>query len=344
LNALEISHSSTWFGMFSRRLDWINVKMTAECLMRLPVTWRDFWRLYRSYRPDIVYFANHHEIILLWPLLVWIRRKVVCHMHDPPPAIGFQKVSFFLWRRGVGRFLFISHSARERLTALGPIGAADIVVHNGVHVSPLVMPRRRVDRFCRRFGWPDDSIIVGISGQINFHKGQEDFIAAADIARTKNPNLRFVIGGRGPDDFIAKLGEHIAARSLETYVQFSGWLANVAEFYEAVDVFVLASRHEEGFGLVVAEAGERGLPVIATRSGGALEVVVDEVTGILVDKQAPRDLADAMIRLANDEQLREQMGRNARERMLSEFDLAVQVDRVARFFEKIGRENNPLIG
>lgn len=329
LDALQIPHSSTWLGMFSRRLDWTSMKMVAECLLRLPGAWFDFWRLYRSFRPDIVYLANHHEAILLLPVLLWIRRKVVCHIHDPPPAIAFQKLSFSLWRRGVGQFFFISRSARERLGRLGPLGAADIVIHNGVDVRPLSTPRERTDSFCRCFDWPNDCVIFGISGQISAHKGLDDFVDAAGIAHRMNRKVRFVIGGRGREDYVSDLRGRVQAHGLDNYIKFVGWLPHVVDFYEAIDVFVLASRHEEGFGLVVAEAGERGLASIVTPSGGVLEIMIDQETGILVDKQSPEAMAEAMLRLAADRPLREAMGKRARERVTREFTLSRQADRIS---------------
>src|SRR5271169_1521108 len=148
LDALGIPHTSTWIGMFSRKLDWVNLRMTLHCLVKLPAAWLRFLGLYFSFRPNIVYLANHHEIILFWPLLVWIRRRVVCHMHDPPPAIPFQRLTFSVWRCAVGRFLFISNNVRERTAQLGPLGNKDLVIHNGVHVQPLALPRNRTERFC----------------------------------------------------------------------------------------------------------------------------------------------------------------------------------------------------
>jgi glycosyltransferase involved in cell wall biosynthesis len=333
LDALGIPRSSTWLGMFSRKLDWRNVRMTAECLMKLPVAWRDFARLYRSFRPDIVWLANHHEIILLWPLLLPIRGKVVCHMHDPPPAIPFQKASAALWRRAVGRFLFISDSARQRMAALVAPTPRDAVIHNGVAAAEAA-PGPRTLRFCEDFGWPDDVVIFGVTGQLGSHKGHDDFIEAAALMRERAPLARFVIGGRGSADERSRLAARVRRRELDDIVGFCRWLPEARDFYEAIDVLVLPSRHDEGFGLVLAEAGARGVPAVATRSGGAVEIVEDNVTGLLVGKQAPQELAAAMLRLATDEAARRAMGRRARQRIATHFDLATQADRVAVWLER----------
>lgn len=329
LDKLGITRSSTWLGMFSRRLDLRNLKMSLACLIRLPQAWLAFVRLYRALQPDVVYLANHHEAILLWPVLVWVRRKVVCHMHDPPPDLPFQRVSFRWWRRAVGRFLFVSKSARERLERLGPLANSDRVIHNGVAVQPLARPRRRTDRFTRMFDWPDDAIIVGITGQLNANKGHADLLAAAAIVcRGSSPLVRFVIGGRGPPAYIADLNREIAECRLQDRVGLSGWAERASDFYEAIDVLVLASRHEEGFGLVLAEAGERGLAVIATASGGATEVVRDHITGIIVSKGNPRELADAISRLTRNSTMRDTMGRAARDHISENFNLISQSHRI----------------
>jgi len=325
LDTLGLPYSATWLGMFSRRLDPHNLKMTLHCLFKLPIAWWDFWRTYRRFRPDVIYLANHHEMILLWPLLLLLRQKVVCHMHDPPPAIPFQKMSFAVWRLAVGRFFFISENVRERTALLGPPGPNDIVVHNGIRVAPLAWPRVRDGRFAREFDWPADSIVVGITGQMTETKGHEDFVAAARMCAEENPRLRFVIGGKLLEPMATRLQAQVREHGLEAKAKFSGWLPSPQDFFSAVDVLVLASRHDEGFGLVVAEAMERGAVAVSTRSGGATEIIEDGVSGLLIQKQAPREMADRLLRLAGDEALRSRLARAGRLRVEQHFDLVRQV-------------------
>lgn len=331
LAAAGIPYSLTWFGMFSRRLDRENLRMTLECLRRLPGSYWDFLKLYFRMRPDIVYLANHHEIILLFPILIWMRHKVVCHMHDPPPAIPFQKLTFFFWRMAVSRFVFISRSVRERTALLGPLTSRDVVIHNGVKVSPLREPRARAHTFRDMFGWPQDCVIFGMTGQIAETKGHEDFLEAVRIAHLADPRIRAVIGGRGDPTYTDHLKALVRDRGMQGYVGFAGWLPSVEDFYEAIDVFVLASRHDEGFGLVLAEAGERGLPAVITPSGGAAEVAQPDRTALVVPFRAPAEMAGAMTHLAQDDVLRAQMGRQARAHIEAAFDLDVAVARFVAF-------------
>lgn len=326
LDALGIPHSSTWLGMFSRKVDRRNLAMTLECILKLPIAWYDILRIYKSFRPDLIYLANYHEAILLWPLLLWIRCKVICHMHDPPPLITFQKLMFLFWRQVISRFLFISKDVRMRMARLGSLRSIDAVIYNGVEVAPLHLPRRRSNRFCEMFGWSERSVIFGITGQLIPSKGQEEFVEAACLAYLSNERTKFVIGGRGPDQFVRQLQKLVVDRGMSELIGFSDWLPKPIDFYEAIDVLVVASRHEEGFGLVLAEAAERGVPAIATLSGGAVEVLLDNKTGILVKKNDVKSLANAMVRFAGDEALRLQMGRQARGRVKCEFNLGLQAD------------------
>ncbi|MEP7305882.1 MAG: glycosyltransferase family 4 protein [Acidobacteriota bacterium] len=298
--------------------------------MKLPIAYYDVIRLTRRMRPDVIFVANYHEVILLWPLLIMLRRKVVCHMHDPPPAILFQKLSFCLWRLAIGRFICISTNVRERLSRLGNLSSRDMVLHNGVEVSGLTLPRRRSDRLCGQFGWPETVLVVGITGQMSAHKGHEDVLEAFRLLTQECANLRLVIGGKQQEPFFSHLQRRLERDGIRTLVGFAGWLSRSQDFFEAIDIFVMASRHEEGFGLVVAEAGERAVPVVCTRSGGAVEVILDGQSGILVDKNNPGEMAAAIKRLARNSQLRMEMGEAGRRIVLQHFNLDDQARELAR--------------
>jgi glycosyltransferase involved in cell wall biosynthesis len=337
LDGLRVPYSSTWLGMFSRNLDRRNLKMTVACLLKLPVAWWDFLRLYQFFRPDVIYLANYHEVILLWPLLFWLRQRVVCHMHDPPPAVAFQRVSFFVWRSAVGRFVCVSESVRERLARLGPLSGADAVIHNGVAIRELDLPRRRASHLRERFNWPEGAVIFGITGQVSPAKGHTDFVEAAALAARDNPDLRFVVGGKS-NEFLERLKDKVKDLGLNDSFGFCGWLPSASDFYQAIDVLVMPSRQEEGFGLVVAEAGERGIPVIATRTGVAAEVVIDGETGLLVAKQDPAALGSSMALLGNNSHLRNMMGARGRERVCRMFERDKQVEKFFRFLANRDRE------
>jgi glycosyltransferase involved in cell wall biosynthesis len=97
------------------------------------------------------------------------------------------------------------------------------------------------------------------------------------------------------------------------------------------DIFVLPS-WSEGFPLVILEAMAAGCPVISTRVGAIPEVVLDGVTGILVEKQNPQQLAQAMITLIENPDLRRQMGQAGRKRFEEHFTFDRCIDRMIAVF------------
>jgi glycosyltransferase involved in cell wall biosynthesis len=104
-----------------------------------------------------------------------------------------------------------------------------------------------------------------------------------------------------------------------TFHGLVGQRAQLIEHYYAGDIFVLPSICNDSFGIPVVEAMAAGSPVVASRSGGVVETVKDRDTGFIVEKGDPQQLADMLIKLLEDDELREKMGRAGRERALTKF-------------------------
>lgn len=100
-------------------------------------------------------------------------------------------------------------------------------------------------------------------------------------------------------------------------------LDSMIEYYQCADLFVLPNYqiggNLEGFGIVLLEAQACGIPVIAGDSGGTVETMVPESTGLVVDCTNPQNLVEPVTRLLLDNALREKMGSNARQSILDKF-------------------------
>ena len=109
---------------------------------------------------------------------------------------------------------------------------------------------------------------------------------------------------------------------LASKVFFHGFLprSELVNHYYTADVFVFPSIWNEGFGAPPVEAMAAGTPVVATRSGGIVETVRDHETGFLVEKNDCHALAEAILKLVENDALRESMGRAARRRAFDHFD------------------------
>jgi glycosyltransferase involved in cell wall biosynthesis len=177
---------------------------------------------------------------------------------------------------------------------------------------------------------PDDPVLLCVA-RLDEQKDHETLLRAFAAARSCRPTLRLVLLGRGPLE--ARL-RAAAARLPAGSVVFAGFLENPAPAYAAADVAVLSSRWE-GLGLVLVEAALHGVPAVATRAGGVVDVVEDGVTGRLVPIGDDAALAAAIGAAADDPEVTRRMGAAARERALREHALDVYVHRAEALYGEL---------
>ncbi len=150
-------------------------------------------------------------------------------------------------------------------------------------------------------------------------KGVDTVLRALPKVLAKVPDLEYLVAGTGPDkDRLSALAVEL---QVENRVRFVGFVPDrdLPALYQSCDIFVMPTRFEEaaasieGFGIVYLEAAASGLPVIAGRSGGAAEAVLDGENGFLVPPDDPAHLADMILRLLHDPDLCSRMSRAGRE-------------------------------
>jgi glycosyltransferase involved in cell wall biosynthesis len=342
LDKLGIPYSHSWLGFFSRSLQLEHVRMTLHCASKLLTLYTDYLRLVRTFNPDIIYMANYHELLLLWPVLKLTRLPIVCHMADPAPAWPFYKACATLYDPLVTRYVAISTSVRERMIALGIATSKITLLHPGIELSQIPLRRPRTDLFTMRYGWPSDAVIIGITGQMLAAKGHEDLIEAARLICAEEPRARFVVGGKLEGRFYQSLNERITAHNITERVVFTGWQPNVSDFFAGIDIAAVPSRQEEGFGLVAIEAMATGVPVVATESGGLHDIVQHENNGLFVGKAQARQLAGALLLLIRSPELRGRLGAQSRRTVEEAFDLRKQVQLLERYLNHCAQSVAPL--
>lgn len=156
-------------------------------------------------------------------------------------------------------------------------------------------------------------IRITIVGRLAPWKGQDVFLRAfAEIAPDYPDAGGYIVGSAlfGEDEYEASLRALCTELGLDDRVTFTGHVDDIASRLHQVTVLVHASVTPEPFGQVIVEGLAAGAPVIATRGGGPSEIITDGVDGILVTPGDPHELAGALRRLLDDDDLREQLRRN----------------------------------
>ena len=180
-------------------------------------------------------------------------------------------------------------------------------------------------------------------GEIARHKGVLELARAFAQVAAILPGLRLVYAGTGRA--VAETRELTTQLGLDGRTEFTGWLESERKRAVLADatIFVLPS-YVEGVPMALLEAMSLGLPVIATPVGGVPEIVTHEVDGLLVPPGDVAALAAAIARLMNEPQLRERLGRAARETIATRFSLDTSVEQLLGFYRRFGiqpREAHP---
>ncbi|WP_246156032.1 glycosyltransferase family 4 protein [Thiohalocapsa marina] len=186
----------------------------------------------------------------------------------------------------------------------------------GVSISPLDERQIALAAQLRERYRSSTGPLLLFTGRIVGEKGVEDLLLATNLLRRSLPNVRTLIVGDGPDrPALEQLAQSLGDADI---INFSGWVAphDIPAYLRAADIFIGPSRTAadgwiEAQGLAILEAMAARTPVIASRSGGIIDTVQHEETGILVDERAPEQIAAAIERIVHNGNLRRKITENA---------------------------------
>jgi glycosyltransferase involved in cell wall biosynthesis len=223
----------------------------------------------------------------------------------------------------VSRVIAVSRAVAESLRAQAIFDPTKIVtIPNGVDTTRFterkVTPQRQI--YLEK---TSANMLVGMAGHIAPIKGQADFLRAAAILNTHHNDIGFVIAGEDKSrtgENRAAIEELIARLGLAGRVVLTGWLDDMNAYLSSLDLFVSPSRSEP-FGLAIVEAMAMGVPVISSRSEGALEIIRDGFNGRLVPIGDVEALAKMIEEFVTNQGEQMRLSENARETARTEFSL-----------------------
>ena len=189
-------------------------------------------------------------------------------------------------------------------------------------------PREQIDALRRQYALSGKQSLLSIS-RLDEGKGFLPLIGYMDKILALAPNLVWFIIGDGPkrEAIIDRIKKH----NLQNIVRFIGEIphSELHKYFYTSDVFVLLTHpdegREEGLGLVFLEASAAGLPIVAGRSGGVPEAVLDKQTGLIVDAYNEKQVVAAILKLLQEKDYARQLGMAAKDRMLRDFQWPDQI-------------------
>jgi glycosyltransferase involved in cell wall biosynthesis len=288
----------------------------------------------RTFDPDIVHTFFFWSIIYGRLLKFFGRIEILVENREDQ---GFDWGSHeYLWLQKTkhlpDKVICVSEAVKEVVMKREHVEESRIsVVHNGVDVRQEP-PGVRADTR-RELGIEKEHLVVGMVANYNRPvKGVSNFLDAIPAIVSAVPSARFLFVGGGDEE--NALRDKSRRLGIESHVVFAGYKKEIHKYYEIMDISVLTS-FSEGLSLTLLESMNYGIPVVATHVGGNPEVVVEGQTGYLVPVKDNRILADRIITLLEDQDLRRSMGEAGRRRVERKFGMAGIASRYTEIYREL---------
>lgn len=271
-------------------------------------------------RPRLVHANTTNAMLVALIPARLTKRPLVWHVRDLANLGWIGR----LCGRQASTVVAVSKSIRQHLVNQGIPQDKVHVVYNGVDPSfGQVDSRCEARRTLReKFGFPHDAFVCLNLGQFVPWKRQDVFLqVAADVSRQCDRARFLVIGGEPWGECrLMRLELDGLARQLGVAdrVVVSDWQEEIQSILAAVDVMVHTAEAEP-FGRVIIEAMQAGVPVVAVRAGGPMEIVQEEQSGLLVDAGDIKGLSSQILRVLRDELLAKRLAEGGQQRVREAF-------------------------
>jgi len=183
---------------------------------------------------------------------------------------------------------------------------------------------------------PRKSFKVGIIKSIEEYNGIDCFLDAIDIIVNKycETRIKFIIVGKG--SLQKHMKEKTAKMKLQKYVIFKGFVSHdkILKYHQQLSVFIAVSTRES-FGVSILEAAACEVPAITSNIGGLTEVNINQKTGIVIEPNKPKKLADSILKLYKNKDYRIKLGKNARKRVVQNFDWNQNIREMINIYKKV---------
>lgn len=305
---------------------------TFEERSRVPLLMYRIAKFLRERRVDILDVHNLAPLIYAGGaarLLPSGPRVVYTEHNQIYRADEWARRKFREYSRIAHQIVTVSHDLERALVDKVKVRAPTRTIHNGIDGSRFGAPSDGSIR--RELGIAEDAFVFGTAVVLSEQKGVTYLLDAAKLVHAEAPEIQFVIAGDGP--LRQQLETKARADNLGPNVRFLGYRSDIPALVASFDTYVLPSLWE-GLPLALLEATAQGLPIIATAVGGNPEVVEHGTNGFLVPPRDPKALAEHLLRMYREPELRRQI----RDRNVRKFTERFSMDAMLRSYDRLFEE------
>jgi glycosyltransferase involved in cell wall biosynthesis len=306
----------------------INIRTKSEASYKLWSSFGPLERLIRNEGITIIHAQTRVTQVLGACLSRSTRVSMVTTCHGFFRPRWFRKL-FPCWGEAV---IAISQPVAKHLTE--DFNVANDRVHlvpNGIDPERFAVVNDQMRRDARQKWGITQTPVIGIIARLSNVKGIDVLIRARPLILKQVPTTNLLIAGQGPEENALKvLTESL---SLSAQVRFINVVDQTQELLCTLDLFVMPSLME-GLGLSVIEAQACGIPVVASKVGGLVDLIEDGKSGYLTAVQDPQALAEGIIKALKSPDHGATMAREARINVERHFSAGVMLKRTLEVYEQ----------
>lgn len=299
----------------------------------------------KQHQLQVIHTHDDKTLLYAWVLsllLPGLKIMHTCHSHalcrreDFSSLGGFLKfrlrrrILAFLMQRHHKPIITVSGDTRQRLINTG-LNAAEVqVLHNGIDLA-VWHPAQAEPILRDELQIPSDGFLVGTVARITAEKDLPTFYQVAEAVAARLPQARFVIVGDGYGNELQKAREEVHQRGLSSLIFFTGHRTDLRNIYASFDVFLMTSL-TEGLPNTLLEAMAMGIPSVSTAVGGIPELLNHGRGGFLAPVGNVSVLADHVLNLLSDPDLRDTCGAACRQQVSQRFSFSNRVQQMEEYY------------
>lgn len=296
--------------------------------------------LNRDHKFDLIY-SNTLAVLLGF---IYARKREIKHLWHVHEIIESPKVFRGLFskllKNNVNTKIVYNSISTQKFWNVNPENInRSTVIWNGLELPKNIDSETEIVKIRQKiFKVNHDQVVIALVGRISRWKGQLLLLNAFNALQKKYQNIKLVFIGSPPhnqDNFLEKLNEEIKNYNIADKVLVIPFQQEIFKFWESIDIAVVPSTEPEPFGLVAVEAMLAKKPIIGSNHGGLKEIIVNNMTGLLIEPNNEKELINAIQKLIENQDLRIEFGKNGYQRAIQEFSMNKYISSFEDLFEEM---------
>ena len=301
------------------------------------------WNVYKFIKDSDYDLIHVHGVYSLFGMAaVLSNKKVIGKITNSRGSLKQNKLikffKLFIFKK-IDKLIAISNQIQSEVHQMGFKDPQIAVIPNGVDIDkfkngPLGILKKKLKR---KLNLPQDKKIAIFSGRLVQQKGLDILLKAMIEVIKKEPNILLLVFGTG------KLQEKnleeenklfIDQNKLNQNIKLMGNVYNLEDYLKAADFFFFPTRRE-GLPNALLEAAASGLPIVASRIGGNVDIIENGYNGLLFESENVEELSEKIITLIENKEMQEKFSKNARNTVVNKFSLDIVTEKYVNLYQNL---------